>query len=293
MNLTKTLLLTGASTGLGLSVAVKSALAGYRVYATMRDLGKSDALRAALSSAGATAEILPLDVQDTASIEVVVAQILREESRIDVLVNNAGVGFVRSTEQASEADVEWVLDVNLKGVIRCTKAVLPHMRVARSGRVVTISSIGGLVGQPFNEIYCASKFAVEGYMESLASYVGPAFGIGFTVVEPGGISSEFANNAMKQVMASGGILEDEYKPLIERYMGSRTQRPEGVFQTPDEVADVVMGCLSAETPPVRLRTSAWSEDVCDFKTAGDPDGTKLRAKVIDMFLGGQEGLKRT
>ncbi|POC77784.1 short-chain dehydrogenase/reductase, partial [Vibrio vulnificus] len=92
---------------------------------------------------------------------------------------------------------------NLMGVIRMTKAVLPYMRNQREGRIINISSVGGLVGQPFNEIYCATKFGVEGYTEAMASYVQPEFNIKFTLIEPGGIQSEFTNNVMAQLQSTG------------------------------------------------------------------------------------------
>ncbi|MGB3554665.1 MAG: SDR family NAD(P)-dependent oxidoreductase, partial [Jannaschia sp.] len=221
-----------------------------------------------------------------ASIEAAVAEVVAREGRIDVLVNNAGAGFVRTTEQASEADIAWVMDVNFTGVVRCTKAVLPHMRKARSGYVITISSVGGLVGQPFNEIYCAAKFAVEGFTESLASYVTPNFGIHFTTVEPGGITSDFATSVMKHVEATGGMLEDEYLPILQRYVGGAQDRAakDGLYQSPDEVAAVVMECIAAETPPVRRRTSDWAEEFTHLKTELDPTGEKQRQAVIDWFL---------
>ena len=128
--MTKTVFLTGASTGLGLAIAIQAARAGYRTYASMRDLAKADALNAALAAAGVSARILQVDVQDQASIDKAVALILQEAGQIDILINNAGAGFVRTLEQASDAEIDWVLDVNLRGVIRCTKAVLPAMRAA-------------------------------------------------------------------------------------------------------------------------------------------------------------------
>ncbi|MEJ7528191.1 SDR family NAD(P)-dependent oxidoreductase, partial [Staphylococcus lugdunensis] len=85
--------------------------------------------------------------------------------------NNAGAGFVKTTELATDEEIMWQVNLNLMGVIRMTKAVLPTMRSQRDGRIINISSVGGLVGQPFNEIYCATKFGVEGYTESMASYV--------------------------------------------------------------------------------------------------------------------------
>lgn len=282
----KNLLLTGCSTGLGISVAVQAAAAGFKVYGTMRNLEKRGALDAAAADAGVSVEVLRLDVQETASIEACVAEIIEADGKIDVLVNNAGVGFVRTTEQATEEDVAWVMDVNFHGVVRCTKAVLPHMRGRRSGRVVTVSSVGGLVGQPFNEIYCASKFAVEGYMEGLASYVGPSFDLHFSTVEPGGIVSEFANNALRHFTETGGMIEDEYRPVLEQYMATVQARGAAdLYQTPDEVAAVVMECIQSDNPPVRVRTSEWGRDLCEFKTVGDPDGKKLQKKVVETFLG--------
>ena len=214
--MTNIVVITGASSGLGLSLSVLLAKKGWKVYATMRNLDKQTALQEAARKENVTLEVAQLDVQDAQSVNQCITDIRSKEGRIDALINNAGSGFVRTTEQASEEEIQWVLDVNLMGVIRCTKAVLPHMRQARAGRIINISSVGGLVGQPFNEIYCAAKFAVEGYTEAMASYIQPNFNIQFTVVEPGGIRSEFASSALKQFQDSGGMKEDEYKPILER-----------------------------------------------------------------------------
>ena len=274
-------LITGASGGLGLAVALAAAKAGFRVYASMRDTAKAGVLA---QTKGVT--VLPLDVEQTDSVTAAVAAVIAAEGRIDALIANAGIGFVRTTEQATEADINWVMNVNFMGVVRCVKAVLPHMRVAGSGRVIAVSSVGGLVGQPFNEVYCASKFAVEGYIESLASYVGPAFGLHFSLVEPGGISSDFAASAFKHYGATGGMVEDDYLPLIQRYIGGAEARSAGVFQTPDAVAQVVLQCLQAEKPPVRIRTSDWAEAFTRLKTLGDPDGRLLQAEIVQKMLGG-------
>jgi NAD(P)-dependent dehydrogenase (short-subunit alcohol dehydrogenase family) len=282
----KTILITGTSTGLGLSVAIHAAKAGHRVYATMRDLGKRNTLDDAARAAGVALNVLRLDVQDAASIHDAVAHVIGAEGRVDVLVNNAGAGFVRSTEQATEAEVQWVMDVNFMGVMRCVKAVMPHMREARGGHVVTVSSVGGLVGQPFNEIYCAAKFAVEGYMESMASYITPNFGINFTVVEPGGIKSEFAASVLKQVSQTGGIRDDAYAPILQAYVGgSASRQGTDIYQSADDVAAAVMKVIESDSPPIRTRTSAWGEALCHLKTGLDPDGKKLQAQVIRQFFG--------
>lgn len=283
--MTKNVIIAGANTGLGLAIAVAAAHAGYKTYATMRDTAKRGALEAAAAAAGVSVEVLPLDVQDSAGIESCVAHVIGQDGRIDAFIANAGMGFARATEQTTEAEIANVMDVNFMGLVRCVKAVLPHMRQARAGRILAVSSVGGLVGQPFNEVYCASKFAVEGYMESLASYVGPAFGLHFTLIEPGGITSEFAARALKQITETGGFLEDEYLPILQKYLGSRQGRTERIYQTPEEVAAVVLECVAMPQPPVRRRTSAWSEEFTRLKTAADPDGRLLQARVVAEMLG--------
>ncbi len=281
----KVILVTGTSTGLGASIAIQAARRANTVYATMRDLKKMDPVAQAAAQVGAKLNFLSLDVQNANSVNAAVAEVIKRESRIDVLVNNAGSGYARPTEQAPWEDIEWVMDVNFMGLVRVTKAVIPHMRKARSGHVVNISSVGGLVGQPFNEIYCASKFAIEGYTEALASYM-PLLGLKFTAVEPGGIKSEFFASAMKRTMETGGMPQDpDYYPILQRYLATSRERGTTAYQTADEVAAVVIKCIENRDPPIRIRTSPWSNDLCHLKTASDPDGKKLQKKVVDMFLG--------
>ena len=290
----KTILVTGCSSGLGLAIAVQAAQAGFTVYATMRDLDKRAALDTAIKQAGIDVEVRQLDVQDVVTIEACLQEIVETHGRIDTLVNNAGAGYVRTTEQSTEEDIAWVMDVNFHGVVRATKAALPYMRAARSGHIINITSVGGLVGQPFNEFYCAAKFAVEGYTESLASYITPAFGVKFSCIEPGGITSEFANSALAHFAKTGGMHDDEYRPVLENYIGKAQARSEAaasgeatpVYQTASQCAEVVIACATSSSPPLRQRTSPWAEEVCALKTAADPDGTKLQAQVIERFLGG-------
>ncbi len=281
----KVILITGTSTGLGISTAVQAAQAGHIVYATMRNLEKRAALDAAAKSADVSLNVLQLDVQDAATVSSAVAQVLAEQGRIDTLINNAGLGFARNIEQTSEADILRVMDINFMGVMRCTKAVLPAMRAAKSGHVVSISSVGGLVGQPFNEIYCAAKFAVEGFTEALASYVTPGFGVNFSLVEPGGIATEFANTVLKEIAKTGGMLEDDYLPLLQKYVGGSQSRQGDTYQTSDAVAKVVMQVVDASAPPLRVRTSQWSEHITRFKTGLDADGLKQRELIVEHFLG--------
>ncbi len=252
----------------------------------MCTLDKRGGLDAAAKAAGVELKVLQLDVQNANSVNAAVAEAIAAEGRIDVLVNNAGAGFARSTEQAPEADVQWVIDVNFLGVVRCVRTVMPHMRAARRGHVVAVSSVGGLVGQPFNEIYCGAKFAVEGYMEAMASYIPPNFGIHFIAVEPGGIKSEFAANVLKQIAKTGGMRDDAYAPILQAYIArSACRQDSGTYQSADEVVAVVMQVINAESPPIRTRISSWDQAWCKLKTQLDPDGKKMQAQVIKQFLG--------
>ena len=286
---TRIALVTGTSTGVGLHTAVMLAQQGYKTYATMRNLDKKEALLNLAAEKGVELHLKQLDVQSTASVDACVAEIIAESGAIDLLVNNAGAGFVRTTEQASEDEIDWVMDVNFHGVVRCTRAVLGHMREKRSGHIINVTSVGGLVGQPFNEFYCAAKFAVEGYTESLSTYVQPKFGVNFTCVEPGGIATEFANSALAQFQESGGMKDDEYRPILEQYIGAAQARAAqgntGVFQTGEQVAEVIVACAANPEPPIRIRTSEWAENFCQLKTGLDPDGRKLQASVIKNVLG--------
>ncbi|MBV7395109.1 SDR family oxidoreductase [Mameliella sediminis] len=283
--MSKIILVTGTSTGLGISIAVQAAQAGNTVYATMRNLDKRGLLDKAAEQAGVSLNVLPLDVQDAASIDAAVSQIIAVHGRIDVLVNNAGQGFVRTVEQAPEQDIARVTDINYMGVVRTIKAVIPHMRKARAGHIVNITSVGGLVGQPFNEIYCAAKFAVEGLTEAMAAYLTPAFGIHFSAVEPGGIQSEFSATVLRQVEETGGMLDDEYLPILQTYIsGAQSRMGADAYQTADQVAEVVMGVIASSKPPLRLRTSDWAEELTRFKTAADPDGLKQQEMVVSRFL---------
>lgn len=135
-------------------------------------------------------------------------------------------------------------------------------------------------------MYCAAKFAVEGYTESMATYLSPAFNIHFTAIEPGGIRTEFANNVLEQFQSTGGMRDDAYRPLLEKYIAGAGERsrPEAMYQTPEEVAQVIAGCLADANPPIRLRTSPWAEQLCELKTAADPTGKKLQQLVIDQFM---------
>lgn len=284
----KNVLITGTSTGVGFESAILFANNNYKVYATMRNLKKADKLKERIAQESLDIEILSLDVTKIDSIKSTVETIIAKDRKLDVLVNNAGAGFAKTTEQASEEEIRWVTEVNYHGVVFCTQAVLPYMRKQKSGQIISITSVGGLVGQPFNELYCGAKFAVEGFMEGLATYVSDAFNIKISCVEPGGISTEFMTSAIEKTAVEGQFATGEYLPIFERYMAGNQKRAseskESVYQTGLEVAEVVLGIAKNENPPLRIRTSQWAEDFCELKTKADPDGTKLVQQIKESFL---------
>lgn len=286
----KIALITGTSTGLGLETSILLAENGFKVYASMRDLSKSDKLRDRSKEMDLNIELIHLDVCDTVSIQSAVDTIIEREEKIDLLINNAGAGFAKTTENASFQEIDWVTDLNYTGVVRTVKCVLPHMRKQRSGHIINITSVGGLVGQPFNELYCAAKFAVEGYTEALATYLTDPFGIKFSLVEPGGIVSEFLKSATAKTFDSvdDDDRTDEYDPIFQRYIdGSKRRAATGetqAYQTAEEVAEVILQVAEAETPPLRVRTSEWAENFCNLKTGLDPDGVKQVTTIKRDFL---------
>jgi short-subunit dehydrogenase len=281
--MSKIILITGASTGIGLETAIQLAEQGHKVFASMRNIEKSTLLKQTAEKRGVKLNIMQLDVLDDQSIANCISEIIKSNERIDVLINNAGAGFIRTMEQASMDEIKQVMDVNFYGPIRCSKAVLPFMRKQKSGHIINISSVGGLVGQPVNEIYCAAKFALEGLTESLATYLEPYFGIHISLIEPGGVITEFGNNLTNYFNSTGGILNDDYKPLMENYMGYRAsftdEVKEKVFQKPAQIAEIIIKCMNDPHPKVRYMSSEGVAAFTKVKTSLDPDGEILKTQV--------------
>ncbi|MEU8515126.1 SDR family NAD(P)-dependent oxidoreductase [Kitasatospora sp. NPDC048722] len=264
---TKTVLITGTSSGIGLATAVAAARSGWHVVATMRDTAKAGVLLAAAQEAGVSVEVRTLDVTDPASVSACLAGL----DRLDALVNNAGAGHVGTLEQESVEDVRAVMEVNFFGVLHVTKAALPLLRASK-GRVVTVSSVGGVVGQPFNEAYCAAKFAVEGFMESLAP-VAATVGVAVSVVEPGAVASEFVGN----VGGRGTLLEQAgpYAPALHAYI-ERTRKAFDNAQTPEQAAAAIIEALTVDRPVFRVQTSDAARQFSATKIA-DLDGSAVLA----------------
>jgi len=271
----KVALVTGCSTGIGLSTAVLLGEAGWTVVATMRDPDKSGPLEERAEGAGVALDVRALDVSDEASILRCVEGVTADHGRIDLLVNNAGFGAVGSVEQLPDEILRDVMETNFFGVWTCTRAVMPGMRERGSGRIVSVTSVGGLVGQPFNEAYCASKFAVEGMMEGLAP-LARRFGVHVSLVEPGPVLTPFVDSvrAKAPVTLAGDI--PGYAALAAAYLGASR----GVFaehgQSADDVGALIVAVAETEEPHLRYQTSDYVRDLAGLKAA-DPTGGAVRA----------------
>ncbi|MEW1639627.1 SDR family NAD(P)-dependent oxidoreductase [Streptomyces sp. NPDC093801] len=271
---TRTVLITGTSTGIGLAAAVAAARAGWHAVATMRDTGRAGALLEAAREAGVAelVQVKPLDVTDAAAVEACVAEVVAEHGRLDAVVNNAGAGFVGTVEQNGMTAVRASMEVNYFGVVELTRAALPHLR-ASGGRVITVTSVGGVVGQPFNEAYCAAKFAVEGFMESLAP-VAATVGVQVSLVEPGAVTSEFVASQLDYVtelLSTAG----PYTATLQAYV-ERTRKSYGGAQTPAQAAAPIVELLDAERMPLRVQTSDWARQFVATKLT-DLDGSAVQS----------------
>jgi NAD(P)-dependent dehydrogenase (short-subunit alcohol dehydrogenase family) len=273
--MTAVALITGTSSGIGLETAVAAAQAGYTTVATVRDLDRTGGLRAAADAAAVALDMRHLDVTDEASIDACLAGVIETYGRLDVLVNNAGIANTFATiETCPMARFRANLDVNFFGVVAATRAALPHLRAAR-GRVVSVGSTRGLIAQPFNEGYSAAKFAVEGFMESLAP-VAARMGVTVLMVEPGPVlGSAFGANSgvtRESLLADAGPYADVLRPYLDWV--ARTAYPGA--QSPREIAEVIVQALKDPDPPLRVLTSDWAREYARVKLA-DPDGTVVRA----------------
>jgi NAD(P)-dependent dehydrogenase (short-subunit alcohol dehydrogenase family) len=243
-------LITGCSSGIGLAAAVQFARRGATVAATMRNLDRAGPLRSALTAAGAAADLWALDVADDESVAAAVAAITAGHGVPDVVISNAGVGYDGTTEEMSIAEFRTAFETNTLGSVRLLHAVLPEWRRRGDGRFIAVSSVAGVVGQPFNDVYCMSKFALEGMLESLAPVVA-THGIKVSVVEPGPVAGDFAT---RTPAPSGRTGSSPYAAARERF---QSVQDEGysVAQTNEQIAEVLWEVASSEAPLLRYQTS--------------------------------------
>jgi NAD(P)-dependent dehydrogenase (short-subunit alcohol dehydrogenase family) len=265
-------LITGTSSGIGLATAVAVARSGRRTVATLRNPAGDGPLREAAAAAGVELDVRTLDVTDEASVRSCIEGVVADHGRLDAVINNAGSGHIGTIENVPMDEVRRVMEVNFFGVVAVTRAAMPHLR-ASGGRVVTVSSVGGAVGQPFNETYCAAKFAVEGFLEGLAP-VAATVGVSVAIVEPGPVASEFVNNVgvdVAALFAEAGPYEAALQAYIDHVMADFSS---DALQTSEEAAEVILSVLLAPSPPLRTQTSPWATKFVGLKLA-DLDGTRV------------------
>jgi NAD(P)-dependent dehydrogenase (short-subunit alcohol dehydrogenase family) len=232
----KVALVTGASSGIGEATAGRLAAAGYTVFGTSR--------RAA-PAGERSFEMLSLDVTSDQSVEAAVREVIRRAGRIDVLVNSAGFGVAPGgAEESSIEQSQSIFDTNFFGIVRMTRAVVPHMRRQGDGRIINIGSVLGFLPMPYGALYAATKHAIEGYSESLDHELRTR-GIRVSVIEPAYTKTPFDANFLKP-----DAMLDEYRE-VRTAVNKRVKEVMATAEQPRVVADVVLRAVSAAHPKVR------------------------------------------
>jgi NAD(P)-dependent dehydrogenase (short-subunit alcohol dehydrogenase family) len=247
----KTVLVTGASSGIGAAVAQLFHRRGFLVFGTSRS-----------ADPGSVREfpILKLDVNSDVSAKACVHEVLARTGRLDVLVNNAGFALAGAAEETSIEEAKEQFETNFFGVVRMVKAALPHMRETRTGRIITIGSLAGLVAIPYNAFYSSTKFALEGYMEALWFELKP-FGIAVSLIEPGFIRTAInqATRFAAEPLAAYDGPRDRALAVIDRSV------EEGIG--PEVVAKAVLRAAQKRNPQLRYRVGAGARWLPRLKAA--------------------------
>ncbi len=263
----KTALVTGASSGIGYASAEALARAGFTVFGTSR--------KPSGNSPGPVT-MLACDVTDGGSVAALVSEVLARAGRIDVLVNNAGVGLFGGAEESSAAQVQRLYDVNLFGAVRVINAVLPSMRSHRQGRIINLSSALGFLPAPYSAHYAGSKFALEGYSESLDHEV-RAFNVRVSLIEPGTVKGNFDQSALEPDMKTAEY--DGARAWVHDFI--RKSLPKAV--TPEEVAEAVLLAATAPRHTLRYPVGKVAKQVSLLRRL-------MPARMFDKILRHQFGL---
>ncbi|MER6958710.1 MULTISPECIES: oxidoreductase [unclassified Streptomyces] len=241
----KVALVTGASSGIGESTALRLKAAGFTVYGAARRTDRMSAL------ATAGVHTLALDITDETSAGNLIDRIVKEQGRIDVLVNNAGYGSYGALEEVSMDEARAQIEVNVFGLAHLTRLVLPHMRAQRSGTIINISSMGGRFATPLGSWYHASKFAVEGLSDALRLEV-KRFGIDVVLVEPGSIHTEWGAIAAGKVRGvSGHGPYAEQANAVAKSLENSSQEGARMTSPPSVIANAVTKAATARRPRTR------------------------------------------
>jgi len=246
--MSKVWMISGCSTGFGRELAKKALVLGHKVGVASRN---TDDVQDIVEGYPDTAEALTLDVTKEGEIKSSVKKLIDRFGKIDVLVNNAGIGYFGAIEESEEDEVRRMFEINFFGLANLTKEVLPHMRKQRSGHIVNIASIGGLVGFPAVGFYNATKFAVDGFSESLARET-EHLGIKVTIVAPSGFRTDWAGRSANN---SGTVIDDyaQTAGANKTTMRNNSGRQPG---SPAKAAEAIIKAVESNNPPLRLLLGA-------------------------------------
>lgn len=255
-------LITGCSSGIGYETSILLAKNGFRTYATMRNTDKGDKLKEIAEKENLDLKIIKLDVTDDYSIKNAINEIIQETNRIDVLVNNAGNNIAGAVEDLSIEEFKEQFETNFFGLIRVTKVVLPIMRKQNNGIIVNLSSIAGKMAIPLNSAYVSSKFAVEGFSESIR-YELEDFGIKVILIETGVIKSNFYENIK---MSKNSLMDPKsaYQPITQKIFEAFLPMLEYAFPT-KIVADVILEAVNSDNPNIRYAVGDDAKSIIEAR----------------------------
>lgn len=236
--------ITGCSTGFGRALALEALALGNQVVVTSRKLSDIEDI---VSAYPENALGLSLDVTQTTQIEESVAKAIAAFGQIDVLVNNAGIGYFGAVEESEAEEVRRMFDINVFGLANVTNAVLPHLRKRRSGHILNIASIGGLRSFPGVGFYNATKYAVDGLSEALSKEVSP-LGIKVTIIAPSGFRTDWAGRSAN----NSKIIIDDYATTAEKNKGDIRARSGHQPGDPVRAAKAMIAITETANPPLRL-----------------------------------------
>lgn len=238
------ILITGASSGIGMSAAIKLHELGYTVYGAARSIDKMKPLK------DIGINIINLDLTNRASTEQAVKHIIDNEGQIDALVNSAGYGFFGAVEDVSIDDARHQFDVNLFGLAHLTQLVLPYMRRAMRGRIINISSMAGRTHTPYGAWYHATKFAVEGFSDTLRLEVEYPFNIYVSIIEPGIIKTPWGDIAANNLIESSknGAYRDSAKRIAE---GLKKMYASNSISSVDAISNTIVKAIICKRPKTR------------------------------------------
>lgn len=274
-----TAIVTGASSGIGLAAVTALAGDGWRVVATARNPDAAQDLQA-VARGDDRIELATMDVTVAESVTAAVGGVLERHGSVELLVNNAGAGHRGTLEQLSDIDLTGVMDLNFGGVARCTRAVLPGMRVRGRGRILTVTSLNGVVAMPFSDAYNASKFAVEGLMEGLAPVM-RTFGVWVSVLEPGPVKTAFLRNAGGRTAKADA--DDPYGPLLDSYNSTMATMTTGDGESAEHVGEVIAEIARTPEPNLRYQSDEFPRSIAAQKLV-DTTGETIVAGT-SMLLG--------